>query len=268
MNEKQLKKFLEMQKAMEGGAVQPAELKQVIEVVLGVIKELKSLLQNQISTGDSKVIEYCEAMMPDMKGFEKKLGGISNQIKDISSKEVAKAIKATKDMIEDIRRDIPSMPDLTFLEAKIEQIKASIPVIKDTILDTPIQIREKVQSLPEGKRWEIEDVNDLRKELETLRNEVRSIPRGGGGRALMPRTGGVAFEKLNSRLDGVTKTFNIPNLRDVIAIMGTSFPTTFASTDDYTVGNKSITFTSAIDAATTLSAGQTIIVVYNQLHYT
>lgn len=265
MNEKEIKRLREMQKAFDGGAVQPDELKQVIDVILGIVKELKTRLEGQIAEGDSQVVRNLEGLIPDVKSVEKRLADAIEKVKGISSKEVKTLIALIKGEMNEIRSIIPTMPDLSVLEAKLEEVKISIPVLKDTILDTPVQIREKVQSLPEGERWNIADVSDLRREIDTLRNELRSIPRGtisgvGGG----TRSASVAYYDIPS-LDGVTKAFTIPKFKKVIMVVCSSTPFIMKQGTDYTLAGRALTFTSQIDAASTLATDQTVTVIYGQM---
>lgn len=68
---------------------------------------------------------------------------------------------------------------------------------------------------------------------------------------------------LSSQLDGVLKTFTIPNNLRVLAVHMSSFPFSSARpTTDYTTTSTTITFTSEIDASTQLAAGQSLLVEY------
>jgi len=67
---------------------------------------------------------------------------------------------------------------------------------------------------------------------------------------------------LSGLLNGVLKTFTIPSNSRVLSVTSSSFPTTFRPTVDYTTTGTTITFTSEVDAGTTLSAGQTLVIVY------
>lgn len=253
--------------SLEKGLVKRDELVKVLLEFKNILRKMREDVDGVVSMSKEEVKEEMIEQRQLLKETTDAINKLSIDLESSTTSKLQEMSSEFKSEISKLKDLIPLLPDLSVYDLKIEEIRKSIPEIKETILDTPEQIRNKVKSLPEGQRWDLEDVNDLKKEIDMLKNELRSIPRG-GSRAMMGRTGGVAFEKLNSQLDGSTKTFPIPNLRDVVAVIGSSFPNAFASTDDYTVGNKNITFTDAIDAATTLSAGQTVIVIYNQLHFT
>jgi len=67
---------------------------------------------------------------------------------------------------------------------------------------------------------------------------------------------------ISSSLNGVLKTFSIPSNTRILSVTSSSFPTTFRPTVDYTSTGSTITFTSEVDAGTTLASGQTLIIVY------
>ena len=90
----------------------------------------------------------------------------------------------------------------------------------------------------------------------------RILMKGGGGGS----SGGSAVMSydISSLLNGVTKTFTIPTNSRVISVTASSFPFSFRPTVDYTYTSSSITFTSEIEASSTLATGQTVIVVYSE----
>lgn len=125
---------------------------------------------------------------------------------------------------------------------------------KDGSPDTPEQIREKLASLEGEDRLDKSAI----KGLEELQKEVTSLskrPMGGG------ITGRDLFKDydLSGQLDGVTKTFNIPAVWNIISVSLSSFPHALRKTVDFTYTQTTITFTSQIDAATSLATGQTCV---------
>ena len=93
-------------------------------------------------------------------------------------------------------------------------------------------------------------------DLKGSSGDYQHTMRGGGGST-------VKEYDLSSLLDGVTKTFTIPQNQRVRFVHSGSFPfSAFQPTVDYTYNSNSITFTDAIDAATTLAAGQVILIDY------
>lgn len=102
-----------------------------------------------------------------------------------------------------------------------------------------------------GKR-----ISDLEEEIKRLKKQKTVVSGGGGivGRDI------VKNYDLSPYLDGSTKTFNIPAVWSIVSVACSSFPNILRPTIDYTYTPQTITFTSEIDASTTLAEGQTVII--------
>ena len=135
--------------------------------------------------------------------------------------------------------------------------------------DTPLEIIEKLESVPEKDKLVIEAIRGLRQELDELKkaanksNANGTIYVGGG------TTGGgktVKVYDLTSQLNGVLKTFALPAFWRVHTVDLSSFPNALRPTVDFTTDAAlmTITFTSEINAATSLATGQTCIVTYSE----
>lgn len=138
----------------------------------------------------------------------------------------------------------------------------TLPEVKEMVLDTPEQLRDKLESLIGDERLRIDAIDGLEDVLSELRKE-RKVVVGGGPMAVGPGT--VLLHDLSANLDGSTKTFNMPAFYRIVDVKLSSLPV-LRPTVDYTVdnANNQITFTSEIDAATLLADGQSLIVLYAQ----
>lgn len=132
------------------------------------------------------------------------------------------------------------------------------PLPKDGSPDTPEDIAVKINTLDEKieptaiRGWKnlMRKINDGKKKIF-----VRGGGSGGGS--------AVMVVDLSASLDGVTNTFTIPSNSRILSVHFSSFPFSASRpTVDYTSTATSITFTSEIDAATTLAAGQSCLVEY------
>jgi hypothetical protein len=126
--------------------------------------------------------------------------------------------------------------------------------------DTPQQIVTKLESLQGSDRLHVSAIDGLEDLLKKS---------GGGKTVLVPSgsaSGGnsVQYYDLSSSLDGSTKVFSLPAFHRIISVHLSSFPTIMRPTTDFTVDPNAyqITFTDEIDAETSLSNGQTLIIVY------
>ena len=135
----------------------------------------------------------------------------------------------------------------------VKRLSLRLPQLGEKVLDA-------VQNLEEDQRWEIKDVNELRKELEELRNlGSRTVGGGGGGVGSTQ----VHYYDISSQLNGVLKTFTMPAFLRILDIKLSSAPV-LQPTTDWTSdsGLSTITFTSTIEASTLLISGQTLLILY------
>ena len=174
-------------------------------------------------------------------------------------------MKSCMGMIGELKHSIPSMPDLSVYEGKLEAIRLSIPEIKETILDNPAQIRDKLESIRvESEKLSIDSISYLKEELKKLEKKINTAKGitifgggGGGGAGKIVK----AYD-LSSSLNSVLKTFTIPGNWRVISVNSSSFPFMFRPTIDYTTTDSSITFTDEVIADTMLTTGQSIAIIY------
>lgn len=117
----------------------------------------------------------------------------------------------------------------------------------------PQEVRDLLELLKDDERLSIDAIKDLREELDKVRKGGQV---GGGG-----VTSRDVFKDydLSPYLDGVSKTFNIPAVWNIISVDTSSFPHALRKNVDYTYTSQTITFTSEIDETTVLAQGQTVI---------
>lgn len=129
--------------------------------------------------------------------------------------------------------------------------------------DTADDIRNKLELInEEDEKLKISAISHLREELDALAARIGKA--GTGGTAFAISRGAIKLYDLSDKLDGVTKTFSLPSFWRVLTVQSTSTPNVFRPTTDYTTDGSAmtITFTSAIDAPSTLAGGQTLTVLY------
>lgn len=247
MNEKQQKLLIKMLEATQGGGVQPDELKQVVDFILEIIKEIKLKIDKDISDDKSEMTKEMEDMNKCMSDMQDMMKEHQKDCKDFTLEKTQKIVDDLMGKIKDIKDNIPSMPDLSVYEAKLEQIKASIPVIKDTILDTPEQIRDKLESLKNEDRLDKSAIRGLQEEIDRLRKEINDSRRTGGTTIFGGvKTRFIDDETLSGTIDGANKIFTISKNPVTGSLKVFRGGARQRVTEDYTFdSNKTITFTIA-----------------------
>lgn len=128
---------------------------------------------------------------------------------------------------------------------------------KDGSPDTAEQVRDKLSSLIGDDRLDSSAIKGLDEKIAKMR---------GNSTTFAVSRGQVKVYDLSDQLDGVTTTFSLPAFWLVIDAKLSSVPV-LRPTVDYTVDgtNMQITFTSQVDASTSLSNGQSLIVIYAEI---
>ena len=153
--------------------------------------------------------------------------------------------------------------------AIVEKVRGQIivPTIEEIEKDLPKlgeSIRDALELLQDENRLDVSAIKGLEEIIASLKKQIKDKTMIVAGNS----TGGkiVKVYDLSSSLNGVLKTFSLPAFWRVISVHSSSFPNAFRPTTDFTTDASAmtITFTSEINAATTLASGQTIIVTYSE----
>lgn len=229
-------------------------------------KAYKSLLDLILKIEKAMVERNSKALEKLLVIFEEKASklddGNSSQIAGFKEDILAKVSKALteqengmnyiRDYIRNLKngKDGRDADEARVVQEVLSQIK--LPEQKEIILDTPIEIRNKLESIDnESEKLAIEAIKDLRKELDELR-ELKTQRMGGGGFS------SIAFQ--SKFIDDEVPTNNGDDLN--FTISHTPTPATslkvylngqkLTLTTDYTFTNKTITLLSALLATDTL----------------
>ena len=133
---------------------------------------------------------------------------------------------------------------------------------KDGNTITPEEIRDKLEELEGDERLPIDAIKDLRKELDKMKTDKSlwvSGQSGSGGRIVK------AYD-ISDQLNGVLKVFKMPSAWRVISVHLSSVPNILRDTTDYVydASGNTLTFTSEIQASTSLLTGQTCVITYSE----
>jgi archaellum component FlaC len=229
-----IEKLIEAALSTDGDGVTPEELQQAIDALMDYMASIQDTLTKRIDEGGRQAGSWSMKLNSD-------LSEARSQLEALVASEVAK-----------VAARIPELPDLTPLSSRIDEVEAKIPTVPDE--QTGEDIRNALEALPKGEKLAINAIENLREELDKLKKQGV----GGGGGGIVGRDIVKDYD-LSSQLDGVTKTFNLPAVWNIISVDTSSFPHALRKTIDYTWTPTSITFTSEIDAGSTLAAGQTVV---------
>lgn len=251
INEKNTKKLQRMLQAMDEDSLTREEFKAAFNEVMKIVLSIKDSMVKAVEDLEKRYADTPEQIVADNFKIVKNIERHISQI--IKGKDGYSPVKG-KDYF-DGANGKAGLPGRNGKDGR--DGRPGSP-------DTPEMILKKLRQLPAEKGLRIDDIYDLRRLLGEIKGVAqRVIPMGGsaggGGRI-------VKSYDLSSSLNGVLKTFSLPAFWRIISVHSTAFPNAFRETTDYTydASAMTITFTSQINADTTLAAGQTIIVVYSE----
>ena len=191
---------------------------------------------------------------------------VGDQIKRIDGESKMSHEEMKKIMLEMIEKKIGEMDSHMKNNRfhKEEMTKGMMDMRKEITMkkpDTAKQIAEKLNA--EKEIIDLDVIKGLKEVMKLLNQKMDTKMSFGGGGA---RRGRLKIYDLSDLLDNSTKVFNIPANWAVFGVFsGGSVPTVFRPTIDYTSTSTQITFTSQIEASTTLAVGQTILVQYEEI---
>ena len=240
--DKNLKNLQALLAVMETDHLTKQDFIQHFKLVVDMINKLKADIAKAIADFDqiyklaaSKTKSDHGGNLKDLKlRMEKELNGLRTEFDSLARKVIQKLmeVKDGKDADE---------------ERVINEVLNRIPEHEDTILDTPQEIRDKLESIKEEKeKLAIEAVRNLRKELD----ELKARPLGGkvgGGFSKMALEGHfIDDETPSGSVNGVNTDFVLGN-----SINPQSSLKVFVNgqrmrlTTDYTFNVRTITFLTA-----------------------
>lgn len=236
--------------------------------ILKLIKDVQATLSSNVSSVEKdfaeKIKEVSESLTESENALEKMLAD--------NKKESAENFELVDDEIKKIYKAISSIPQFDSSEIKKEISDIYVLVEKlskkvgDIKMPTPEETRDALEKLDGEDRLDVSAIKGIEALFKRLFAQMKPTSKaifvGGGG------NGGGRIVKaydLSSQLNGVLKTFALPSNWRVISVQASSFPNTLRPTVDYTFTSSSITFTSEIDAGSTLATGQTLIVIYSEI---
>lgn len=225
-------------------------------------------LEDTVSTEDFlDAVKAITAFLHEMKA-ENKVE--MDNIKTVSDKKIAKAQAVLDVEMPKIREKLTKefgrlhkdqVEALKFIHDKVSSLRNGFDVDERKIIDSVLgEITIDEDDLEEKVKPIIEDfLEEMRKDITTLK--ARPIVSGSSGGV---GGGHVKIYDLSASLDGSTKTFALPAFWRVLTVDLSSFPNALRPTVDYTVDGSlmKITFTSEIEAASSLATGQTCIITY------
>jgi len=245
LNSKQNSRFERFKKLAEVArydALTLPEAKKFVEILVEKVKKIQNEIRTETSEKSQELKRELNKAIFSLKETEKKLTDADKQSQKVS-REIIPMIKQSFREIDDLKKSMPDMPDLS-RHITVDNIKEHLPEID---IDSA-----KSEAITEAKKLDKELEEKLNKKIENLDERTAKgfshVSRGGGTNAL-----GVAqafkwiahTEEPVGNIDSVNTTYTVKNnIWWIAGFMLSGEP--IAELPNFTFINKTITFSSPL----------------------
>ena len=221
------------------------EVKSLFQKLLEFVKEAKTRLEGLFETFKQEVQANLETRANELLEANNRTSGAVEQNKALMYSESRTIQRLIEQQVNDVRGEIPMMPDMEaeheMIETKIAQLEAKIPVIPPQF--DPSNIFQELTDL-------VATVEELEKKIEELTN--RPVGRLGSGGTSAP---GVATalgfigktETPTGDIDGVNTVYTV--LKPINFIFSYMLNGEAVGSGNYTIAGNTITWATAPPAA-------------------
>ena len=237
------------------------------------LNKLISLMDNESLTKEDFVNSFEEVVKLVLQIEKKNVEAISSLEKLFSSAtdkfrgDTDKPIKRISTDNDNLNKSLVGFTTLlNEMKEKVNNVKDGEPPTKQQLLEVIKPLIPKPLKGDKGKSENIQKLIDRIDELEKKLKKRLQIPTLSGG-----QKGGIVTGRdiikdidISADLDGVTKTFNIQAIYNIISVHCSSMPYALRKTIDFTYTTTTITFTDEILASSTLNTGQTVVLTVVQ----
>src|SRR3990167_1168479 len=262
-DEKKQRRLNKLLSAMDETSMTQEEFFRHFKMVLDIFIAMKNTNQKQITEMNTSL----NAAMSEMRQMTgEKMTEMKQRVMVYCEKEMSKMFKEQENGLNFIRDKVKEIKDgkdadeEKIVQNVLNQIK--LPEQKETILDSPEEIRDKLETLEGDSRLEIKAIKNLRDELDALKKQSSQTRIIGGGTSQIS----VAMALTNLIIDAETHGGTIDGVLKDFTIARTPSPLTSLKiyrggarqkiTEDYSFSGVTISFTNAPQV------GEVILVEY------
>ncbi len=239
------------------------------------LDRLKKLLEvvGEDSFSHNDAIRFFKALTNSLNAFKKDLMAEVKKAKNGSVEQVNECVSKIKPLITQIKE----------IEEKVKQVKVGMPtfadiyqIVDEIVIPNSDEIEENIEkNLPKHgdklrdglellsgddrlDKKAIKGIEEIEEKMEELSKKI--VVNNQPAQSIVGRDI-ITDIDISESLDGVTKTFDIQAIYNIISVSLSSFPYgSLRKNIDYTFTPTSITFTDEIVADAQLSAGQKCII--------
>jgi len=174
LNDKNQKRLETLLSAFDSGAVQPNELIEAMEAVMVIIKHSEKLFLSQIKDTSETSMRSITSLKAEIAQAHRDIQSLIKDAKENSTTETATLRRLVAQEVKRLEESMPIMPDefdATEIQKSLEEHTELLAKISELISGE--NIRNALESLPDGEKQSIDSIQDLREELDKRQAEER-----------------------------------------------------------------------------------------------
>lgn len=183
------------------GNVSTTDMVAVVHAILGLVNDLQERMQASMETNRGEGIKNVDTVRGDLMAIERKIEQVRVSIADTEGNLKDSDTKIVRDIFEELQRieasipTIPEFPPFPSFDPLIERIEKAeeatkkvatsvravekkIPVVPEPKEVTPVEVRDKLESLNGEERLDASAIKNLPKAVKTV---TSSMGVGAGG---------------------------------------------------------------------------------------
>lgn len=172
--ERQLEKVDKIFAMMNEEYARPEEVVAGFEIVNQAIVSLKAELELKLRENKGENSSEIKTVLTEVRAIEANLVEVIQKLDGKITADLDKVIKNLYLQVQVVQEMIPSLPDLTPLETRINEVEAKIPILPEE--ETPIEIRDKLETLVNDDRLDKSAIKDLDEDLKRLDKKIDNVP--------------------------------------------------------------------------------------------
>lgn len=228
--------------------------KQVLDIFANLKTANEQQRQEMLDLLNRKIAEIDKIVNSDIKTIKSEILDYTKQILNTLQKQNENELNFIRDKVRNLQNG-KDADETKIIQNVLSQIQ--LPEQKDVILDTPLQIRDKLETLEGDEKLAIDAIRDLRKELDELKKQKLGSTHIGGirylagtgvtieGNVISTSATTVGYQVPTGTVDGSNKTFVFTSAPNVIVVDGLTLRKTQADGTANWTGTTTITLTIA-----------------------
>lgn len=170
--ERKIEKLLKLAELADEDYASMEEVAEIMAEIVAVIRSNKEENNKLVGELATEISNRLEELTITGKENYLKSEELVNKAKQATLSEIKILTRQLNDEIKRVQGLIPRLPDLSFLERKINEVERKIPIIPKVEEVTPEQVRDKLESLTNDERLDVSAIKGIEDLIKQFANTL------------------------------------------------------------------------------------------------